>query len=284
MAKDNLQLQRFELKYLVPEAVALGVRDFVRSYLELDEFGATLPNFSYPVHSLYIDSDDLALYRATINGDKNRFKLRLRYYESRPDAPVFFEIKRRMNNIIMKQRGGVRRDSVDSLLAGQLPSPGMLISKEAKQLMALQNFCRLMMHLAAKPKTHIFYQREAWISPHDNSVRVTMDRSVYADPEPTARMSTDMDQPALLFKNQVILELKFTNRFPDWFRDLVRVFGVMQCGAAKYADGVVALGEEHLTRAFAFDVAPRSNNIPHSVAKPTVSAPPTPSGVDALVK
>src|SRR5690349_1863711 len=117
----ELQLQRFELKYLVPEPTALGVRDFVRSYLELDEFGATLPNFSYPVHSLYLDSSDLKLYQATINGEKNRFKLRLRYYEERPDAPVFFEIKRRMNNIIMKQRGGVRREHVPSLLAGQLP-------------------------------------------------------------------------------------------------------------------------------------------------------------------
>src|ERR1051325_6900587 len=144
MAQDNLQLQRFELKYLIPERDALGVRDFVRSYLELDEFGATLPNYSYPVHSLYLDSEDLYIYRTTINGDKNRFKLRLRYYEDRADAPVFFEIKRRMNNIIMKQRGGVRRDAVDDLIAGQLPERGFLISKDPKHFVALQNFCRLM--------------------------------------------------------------------------------------------------------------------------------------------
>src|ERR1051325_6220928 len=222
MAQDNLQLQRFELKYLIPEQAALGVRDFVRSYLEIDEFGATLPNYSYPVHSLYVDSDDLYIYRSTINGDKNRFKLRLRYYEDRPDAPVFFEIKRRMNNIILKQRGGVRRELVDSLLAGHFPAPEMLISKEPKQFVALQNFCRLMSHLQAKPKVHIFYMREAWISAYDNSVRVTLDRFVYADPEPTARLTTDLVRPTVLFKNFVILELKFTNRLPDWFRSLTR--------------------------------------------------------------
>src|SRR6478672_5281924 len=130
---QELQLQRYELKYLIPESVALRVRDFVRSYLEIDEFGATLPNFSYPVHSLYLDSDKLTLYRTTINGDKNRYKLRLRYYEDRSDAPVFFEIKRRMNNIILKQRGGVRRDAVPSILAGQFPAPGALISKDPRQ-------------------------------------------------------------------------------------------------------------------------------------------------------
>ena len=126
--------------------------------------------------------------------------------------------------------------------------------------------------------------REAWISPYDNSVRVTLDRQVYADSEPSCRLTTSMDNPALLFKNLVILELKFTNRFPDWFGDLVRVFGVMQCGAAKYADGVVALGEGYLSRAFAFDVRPQLTNIPSSENERTVPAAPSAGGLDALAK
>src|SRR5688500_3916015 len=261
MSQDKLQAQRFELKYIIAEEAALAVRDFVSSYLEIDEFGATLPKFSYPVHSLYLDSPDMKLYSATINGDKNRFKLRLRFYENRADAPVFFEIKRRMNNTISKQRGGVRRDAVDALLAGHLPMPNHLISKEPKQLVALQNFCRLLTSLEAKPKAHIAYLREAWISKYDNSVRVTMDRDVRCDPEPTARLSTDLIRPATVFGNKVVLELKFTNRFPDWFKDLVRVFGLMQCGAAKYVDGVTLLGENVVTRALAFDDLPQNAKI-----------------------
>jgi SPX domain protein involved in polyphosphate accumulation len=261
MSQDKLQAQRFELKYVISDEVALAVRDFVSSYLEIDEFGATLPNLSYPVHSLYLDSSDMKLYRATINGDKNRFKLRLRFYENRADAPVFFEIKRRMNNTISKQRGGVRRDAVEGLLAGQLPAPEHLISREPKQSVALQNFCRLTSNLEASPKAHIAYLREAWISRYDNSVRVTMDREVRCDPEPSARLSTDLIRPVTVFGNKVILELKFTNRFPDWFKDLVRVFGLMQCGAAKYVDGVALLGENVVTRAFAFDDIPTGRKL-----------------------
>ncbi|HEX7862280.1 MAG TPA: polyphosphate polymerase domain-containing protein [Verrucomicrobiae bacterium] len=262
MSQDKLQAQRFELKYILSEDTALAVRDFVSSYLEIDEFGATLPQFSYPVHSLYLDSPDMKLYKSTINGDKNRFKLRLRFYENRPDAPVFFEIKRRMNNTISKQRGGVRREAVDGLLAGQLPMPGHLISKEPKQLVALQNFCRLLANLDASPKAHIAYLREAWISRYDNSVRVTMDRDVRCDPEPSARLETNMMNPVTVFGNKVVLELKFTNRFPDWFKELVRVFGLMQCGAAKYVDGVTLVGEDVVTRAFAFDDLPQNARIP----------------------
>ena len=87
----QLQLQRFELKYVVPESTALKVRDFVRSYLIIDEYGDGQPDFSYPVHSLYLDSDLLTIYWGTINGNKNRFKLRLRFYEDAPRAPVFFD-------------------------------------------------------------------------------------------------------------------------------------------------------------------------------------------------
>src|SRR5438132_6467987 len=244
MAEDKMQQQRLELKCIVTDDVARAARDFVSSYLEIDEYGATLPNFSYPVHSLYLDSDDLGLYHSTINGDKNRYKLRLRFYDNRVEAPVFFEIKRRMNNIIAKQRGAVRRDAVDWLLAGQLPEPAHLVSRDPRQLVFLQNFGRLMQDMRAKPKAHIAYLREAWISPKDNSVRVTMDRDVKFEPEPVARLSVDMDKPMIVFGKEVILELKFTDRFPDWFRELVRVFGLMQCGAAKYVDGVTMIGLE----------------------------------------
>lgn len=285
MPQDRFQQQRFELKYIIPEPTALSVRDFVCSYLDCDEFGATLPNLSYPVHSLYLDSDDLKLYRATINGDKNRFKLRLRFYENRPEAPVFFEIKRRMNNTISKQRGGVRRDAVDLLLAGQLPGPTHLISKEPRQLAALQNFCRLMVNLQARPVAHVAYQREAWISRYDNSVRVTLDRDVCCDPEPTARLCTDVRNPSRPFGDNVILELKFTNRFPDWFGELTRVFGLMQCGAAKYVDGVAMLGEHTVIRAFSFDGKSPSDNIgaaPHRLSELERSLGRSSSG--ALVK
>ena len=272
MAKDKMQASRFEQKYIITEEQALQIRDFVRSYLELDENGVGKPNYSYPVHSLYLDSDDLKLYWSTINGDKNRFKLRLRFYNNNPDTPVFFEIKRRMNNCIMKQRGGVRRDSVDWLLAGHIPEQAHMVSKDPKHLVALQNFCRQMQQIRAVPKAHIAYFREAYVPHDDNSARLTMDREVRTEPELTARLSTKMEQPVLIWGRDVVLELKFTNRFPDWFRDLVRVFGLRQCGAAKYVDGVATLGEYRLDprriAQFGDTLDPRFELNNHSVSTP----------------
>lgn len=244
-----MQLQRLELKYQISNEMALAVRDFVSSYLEVDEFGATRPNLSYPVHSLYLDSPELATFRHTINGNKNRFKLRIRFYENRPNAPVYFEIKRRMNNAILKQRGAVRREAVDAVLAGQLPGPDELASSDPRHLGGIQRFLTLMTDLQALPTAHVAYLREAWMSPRDNSIRVTMDRDVLFEPDPTTTMQAAMIDPVRVFGSRVILELKFTGRYPDWWNELVRVFGLQQASAAKYADGISRYGEARVKAA-----------------------------------
>jgi hypothetical protein len=217
------------------------------------------------VHSLYLDSDLLATFWATINGDKNRYKLRLRFYNDHPDSPVFFEIKRRMNNCILKQRGGVRQEAVRWLLAGHLPEPGHLLRPNAKQFVAIQNFLDLASRLQAHPTAHVAYLREAYVDPVSDAVRVTFDRQVRAETRTQPTFSTEMTSPACPFGEVVILELKFTNRFPDWLRRLVEHFGLMQCGAAKYCEGLGGLPEYEVAHAADFrgethNIAEADNN------------------------
>lgn len=256
MADDKMQLQRWELKYVIPEELALAIREFVRPYLELDEYGAKRADLSYTIHNLYLDSDELAIYWGTINGNKNRYKLRLRFYEDNAQAPVFFEVKRRMNEAILKQRSGIKRPAVESVLAGQLPAPSELVSGDPRQLGAIQRFLELMTRDRAHPVAHVRYDREAWISVADNSVRVTMDRNVLISPEFVARFSDRMDDPTCVFGRLVILELKFTGRFPDWFKEMVRVFGLRQGSASKYADGIARKGEHHFCLGGALAMVP----------------------------
>jgi hypothetical protein len=243
MAQDHrLPQQRFELKYLINEGITSRIRDFVTSYLELDDFGAGQPNLSYAVHSLYLDSDGLKIHQECINGAKNRFKLRLRYYDDRPESPVFFEIKRRMDNCIIKQRCGVRREAIPLLLAGHLPGTEDLLSQEPRHLVTLQRFNLLMHQLGARPKLHNNYLREAWVSSTDNSIRVTFDRQIRAEPFFRPEAVVEMAHPARVFPEVVVLELKFTSRFPNWLGQMVHTFDLMQFSSAKYCEGVETLG------------------------------------------
>ena len=260
MSRDRMQRQRFEQKYMLAEEQALNIREFVASHLELDENGVGKPNFSYPVHSLYLDSPTLYTFWTTINGDKNRYKLRLRFYNDHPDSPVFFEVKRRLNNCILKQRGGVHKEAVARLLSGQFPEPSDLLRADAKSLMAIQNFVKYTTEIGALPQAHICYQREAYVDPVSDNVRVTFDRAVRTEPRHDINFNTELKDPSLPFGDRVILELKFTDRFPNWLRSLVSRFSLMQCGAAKYAEGLAGHAAFGVSHAGDFRESPSKGN------------------------
>jgi hypothetical protein len=241
---DRLQQQRFEFKYRINEEKARRIREFVQAHLRMDVYSTARSDFSYPTLSLYLDSDDLDTYWHSIAGNKNRFKLRLRYYDDQPDTPVFFEIKQRVKDVILKKRGGVKKRAVRSLLAGQMPTPeDMLQPGDVDGYEAVRKFCELMLKLKAKPKMHVAYLREAYENPTDNSVRLTFDRQVKSQPSAAPLLIAKSPAPHLVFGSEVILELKFTNRFPKWFHDLVTHFDCLQEGAAKYAEGIYEKGE-----------------------------------------
>lgn len=243
---DRLQTQRFELKYLVSEETARAVRQFVRCYLKPDDFAATCADNAYPVHSLYLDSPELETYQAVQSGEKNRFKLRIRYY-SNTDKAVHFEIKRRTNEIISKVRATVRREFVAPLLAGAPPQLRHLAKPDGRQFAALQEFCRMMHRIQATPRSHVAYTREAWMSPVNNSMRVTFDRGVQCEPEFSGSLATDLDGSVKPFDQQVVLELKFVDRMPHWCIEMIRAFGLVRGGAPKYAQGIYLLGEHRVS-------------------------------------
>lgn len=244
-APDRLQKQRFELKYIVTESKAQAIRFFCENYLQLDSFGATQPGNSYPVHSLYLDSPCLKTYRDTINGNRNRYKLRLRYYETgEADQPVFTEIKRRHDNVIAKKRAKIKHHSILPIVNGQFPMASDLVKPTNENLQSASEFCRLLNSIGARPSTHVRYMREAWELENSNAVRITFDREVQSEKINDIVLNYNLKNPVLVFGKQVIIEIKFTNRFPLWLRELVQRFGLFRQSAAKYVDGLNKINEQ----------------------------------------
>lgn len=237
MPDDRLQRQRYELKFRVPSARVASLCDFVRCHLEPDPFGGVADG-AYPVRSVYLDSPDFALCRATINGDKNRFKLRLRSYAEDPGAPVFLELKRRDNDNIHKRRVALRPGAAGRLWDAAWPDERVLAEPGPRARGELDAIWSLVRRLGAEPRALVVYRREAWVSPRGNEVRVTFDRDVtctpWRRPEPGPRPVPAPD----VFGGEVVLEIKFTDRFPRWVGDLVGAFNLVRCGAAKYVDGL----------------------------------------------
>ncbi len=248
MKVDRAQRQRREIKYIIPEETAIAVRSYLSSYLDPDENAAGKIDNAYDVQTLYLDSNQLMTYQAAANGWRNRFKLRIRYYDDDPASPVFFEIKRRINEGIVKQRARVRREAVRSLLVGATPTPEHLFSWNPQQWSDLLDFWQLVERLQAAPRLHNAYLREAYVSGGKGEVRVTLDRKVRVEPEFSGDLSSNFKKPVEIFSGVVILELKFTERMPTWLIEMVRGFDLKSSGAAKYGDGVEMLGAHRVAR------------------------------------
>lgn len=240
-----LQSSRFELKYIIDSACALAVRSFVRDHLEPDDHAdLTEENWAYPVHSLYIDNPRLLLYQQTVHGLKNRFKLRIRFYDGDPRAPAFLEIKRRVTDVIRKERAAITREGVECLIDGGWPGPSYLFGKNGNMqaVSALENFRSLYTSIGAGPAVYVSYMREAYVSPNSNQVRVTFDRQLFGSRFDRSKcLFPPMDgvRPKI---GGVILELKFTDRFPSWMRDLVQTFNLQRCSMPKYIDCIDVMG------------------------------------------
>jgi len=253
--EERAVAQRFEAKYLIRELEADAIRDFIEPYTRPDDRAA-----EYPVTSLYLDSPDLAMFRSSNTGEKNRHKLRLRTYDDDPNQPVFFEIKQRVDQVILKHRAAVSRAFVDPLLEDAAVTPDILHNPgDTTAWMNLLQFRDLMTVMQATPRVTVRYLREAFISDLEEPVRVTFDRYLtclhtpaYA-PGVWAAANRWRDVTAA----PTILEIKFTDTYPSWIAQLVRRFSLLRWSFAKYVVSVKTLQVEGIR----VDGAPRSEAI-----------------------
>src|SRR5262245_55306910 len=113
-----MEVYRYERKFVVSERTAAALRRFALTYLVADEHMAGAPPEGYHVCSLYLDTPNLGLYHQSSQGIKNRYKLRIRFYDNRPESPAFLEIKKRTTETVHKLRAITSKPAAEHLLAG----------------------------------------------------------------------------------------------------------------------------------------------------------------------
>jgi hypothetical protein len=231
---------RHECKFLVDEATAARLVRAVQPYTAPDPHGGDQRDPRYPVASLYLDDHQRSLGRETVEGLASRFKLRVRRYGDGGD--VFLEVKRRQDRIVQKLRCALPATRMADALAGRPVAPAAGGSAST-----LAEFQRLVLLRRARPVAVVRYEREAYVGRDDAEVRVTIDRRLQA--LPTDRPELPIDDPRFqpVPMPGAVLELKFTDRMPDWMHaaivanDLRRVSCSKYCRALDALDGDVRL-------------------------------------------
>ncbi len=232
---------RYELKYFAGPSTVERLRLEIAGRARPDPYASPRPDHRYPVDSLYFDSPDLTLYRATVGGHRARFKLRLRRYEESAASPVYAEIKRRVNDVIVKTRTPVPEAAARAIEEWTLGGPRPPLDGAGD----VAAFIQALSLLEARPAVRVRYMREAYETLTAPSVRITFDFDVTYSVAHGWGHSAPSPKWHHLPVEGAVVEIKFNDVFPAWLSDLVHTLELRRRPIPKYALAVSDAGTHH---------------------------------------
>ncbi|RIK88927.1 MAG: hypothetical protein DCC67_00130 [Planctomycetota bacterium] len=238
---DDFPSGRFERKFLVTDSVAVAVREAIQPYLERDVHMPPASTRGYAVYSVYYDTPNLDLYRQTRQGAARRFKLRLRYYDDRPDTLAFVEVKEKIKGQVFKRRYAADKALAEALLHHPDGEALQHALTNGAAGTALEEFCQRRLSLGATPKLLVGYEREAYNSSGEPKVRLTFDRRIKTV---ACGRSIRLDAPrygSSVGGLNVLLEVKYTGQPPEWFTEIRQKLTLKRTSFSKFAECIDAL-------------------------------------------
>lgn len=191
------------------------------------------------MRSIYFDTPDLECYYQKLAGVKRRNKVRLRSYNKEEDGnPVFFEIKKKVDEPLFKNRASLSFEQAKEVLNGRPPED--FFRKTAKDVKFLNNARRFLYHLHARrmqPVVTVIYEREpfqAILKDRINDLRITFDKNLRAVPYPTVEGLFDERLAYVVDEEKFILEIKFNRYLPAWAKAIVATMSLEKGPASKY--------------------------------------------------
>lgn len=226
MQQHNMIFRRNEKKYLLTEQQYQELRELVSPYLEEDEYGHST------ICTIYYDTADYELIRASIEKPIYKEKLRLRSYGvPTEDTIVFIEIKKKYNGIVYKRRIGLPFvEAVQSLEQGYIePVPGQeQISSEINYF--FQRYSNLL-----KPAVFLAYDRDAFRGIDDKDLRMTFDFDIRSRQDRLSLAAGD-DGSNFFQNGEVMLEIKTIGAYPFWLIHALEQCGIYPASFSKYGN------------------------------------------------
>lgn len=231
--------RRLEYKFLVPIIYLSDLRKSLKPYLVLDKFSAVRPDQQYTVRSVYYDTRNFKCYEEKIEGFKFKKKLRIRGYDTLDEkSVVFLEIKHKVQDFIGKNRAPVRWQNIRQVFSDyehsvHLPfAPGSKEEDDARRF--LYNYYRKKMI----PVVLVSYEREAFYSQFDSTLRITFDKNVRSRLYPTLDSLYVDRAMKFVMPSRFVFEVKFFGSLPQWVRKTINQFDMQRLAVSKFAMGI----------------------------------------------
>ena len=212
---------RKETKYLLTAAQAAQMEmSLMRQGFEHADFG------SPTVQSLYYDTPDYALIRASLERPAYKEKLRLRAYGAPGHLTrSFVEIKKKYRGVVYKRRTAFPlEEAMEGLRLGQMPEETGQVGREAVWMARRYGLV---------PAAVIIYDRNAWFSKDHPDVRVTFDRNLtFRDWAPD--LNSRAGGLSLLPADRRLMEIKTGGIYPLWLARMLEEAGARRVHFSKY--------------------------------------------------
>ena len=215
-------MQRYEMKYLLDGKQTDYLRRQLEGHMRIDEYGLT------SIASLYYDTPDARLIRASLEKPAFKEKLRLRSYGLATDAsPVFLELKRKYDGVVYKRRVQSSVPQAERFFAGEDSLEGS--AQIRKELAYFRDHYRTLI-----PACLVIYDRTAYFEP-GGDLRLTIDfRPRYRTDGLT--LTESMDGLPLLDEGGTILEVKVQQAMPLWLSAILSEGGIFKSSFSKYGE------------------------------------------------
>ncbi|MEE9432140.1 MAG: polyphosphate polymerase domain-containing protein [Melioribacteraceae bacterium] len=227
---------RLEYKFLVSNNDLPKLRMKMMPYLSVDPFAKDKEGNQYTVRSIYYDTSSFDYYHEKMDGIKIRKKLRIRSYnKTNASNIVFLEIKNKYDNFIGKNRSPLEYEDLVNLLETKQLQPYIMTNNGyANSIEDAEKFLHHFYKNDLKPTVLIVYDREAYFSKFDPSLRITFDKNIRYLENPSLDLLYEDGNLEYAIPNHFVLEIKFANGYPKWLQNIVMEFNLTRRSVSKY--------------------------------------------------
>ncbi len=227
--------QRYEKKYLISKEQQEYLLPFLLEHLQKDGYGC------HTILSLYYDTPDWQLIRASLERPVYKEKLRLRSYGTPGEGDtVFLELKKKFKGIVYKRRVPMPLYEAKRFLrTGALPERPEQILSEIGWFMKFYH---------PVPAAFIAYDRIALAGIQDTELRVTFDQEIRGRDTALDLTAGAWGTPVLP-SGMMVMEVKLPGVMPLWMSRLFSRSEVFPASFSKYG----AYYQNHLAFAKSMD-------------------------------
>ena len=216
-------MKRYELKYLPDRGQTAFLVNRLKGHMEPDRYGMT------SIASLYYDTPDFRLIRASLDKPAFKEKIRLRSYGlATEDSPVFLELKRKASGIVYKRRVQTTIPEVRKFFAGK---DGLFEDRQiSRELSWFRDSYKPL-----QPACLIIYDRVAYYEP-GGDLRLTIDFNPRYRMEEGLNLTSSMDGTLLRGDGDTVLEIKVQEAIPLWLTAILDEGQIYKNSFSKYGE------------------------------------------------